>query len=138
MFIPKEICREAKAIVEIKSFEEIPFAEADAGPKLTKARLVLSYKGELEGEGILEEQKIYFNTKRAEIYGTQRFTGKLGDRSGSFVLTHRGRFMNGEVVNKMIVVPGSATGSLKGLRGQISLRSGPAKEFPVTFHYYFA
>lgn len=138
MFIPKEISSEAQSVLKIKSFQEIPFAEADAGPKLTKGSFVIGYTGDLEGEGILEEQKVHFTTKRAEIYGTQRFTGRLLDRAGSFVLTHRGRFMNGLVIVKMTVVPGSATAGLKGLRGEIRLRSGQAEVFPVTFHYYFA
>jgi hypothetical protein len=122
----------------LKGGAEVPFAETKTGPALTKASYVLTYRGGLEGEGILEELKVHFTENRAEMYGVQRFTGTLGGQSGSFVLTHRGRFMQGEAAVKMIVVPGSATEGLKGLRGQMTLRSGKALEFPVTFHYHFA
>ncbi len=128
----------ARAVFKIKSWEEIPFSESTNGPKLTKGHFVLAYDGDLQGEGILEELKVYFTPKRAEIYGLQRFTGRLGDLSGSFVLKHAGRFANGIVYIKMTVVPGSGTDALKGLRGEIRLKSASAPEFPITFNYHFA
>ena len=130
--------QEAKAAFQIMSGEETPFSEGDAGPRLTKGRFVLSYTGDLEGGGILEELKVYFTGARADISGLQRFTGRLGGLSGSFVLKHTGRLADGMIHSKMTVVPGSATGALKGLRGEISLKSGPAQEFPITFYYHFA
>lgn len=99
---------------------------------------MLTYRGGLEGEGILEELKVHFTDTRAEIYGVQRFTGKLGDQTGSFVLTHRGRLMNDVIASKMSVVPGSATEGLKGLRGEMRLHARPGQEFSVTFHFHFA
>ncbi|MBI3306330.1 MAG: DUF3224 domain-containing protein [Candidatus Omnitrophica bacterium] len=128
----------AKATFQITKSEEIPFSEFENGPKLTRGNFVLSYQGDLRGEGILEELKVHFTPKRSSMYGLQRVTGQLGDLSGSFVLKHEGRLANGIVSVKQTVVPGSATGSLKGLRGQINLRSASAKEFPITFHYHFA
>ena len=128
----------ADATFQIKKAEEITFSEVFGGPKLTKGSFVLTYQGDLRGEGILEELKVHFTEKRAEIYGLQRITGQLGDLSGSFVLKHTGRFANGVVTTKQTVVPGSATGGLKGLRGEIKFKTGPAKEFPITFHYHFA
>ena len=128
----------AEAVFQITEAEETPFSESENGPKLTKGNFVLAYQGELRGEGILEELKVHFTGKRAAIYGLQRITGHLGDLSGSFVLKHEGRFANGIVSVKQTVVPGSATGDLKGLRGEINLRSAFAKEFPITFHYHFA
>ncbi|MBI3313629.1 MAG: DUF3224 domain-containing protein [Candidatus Omnitrophica bacterium] len=128
----------AKATFQITKWEETPFSEVEYGPKLTRGKFVLAYQGDFQGEGILEELKVHFTSKRASIYGLQRMTGQLGDLSGSFVLKHEGRFTNGIVSVKQTVVPGSATGSLKGLRGEINLRSAAAKEFPITFHYHFA
>ncbi len=128
----------ANATFQVKSGEEIPFSEAAGGSKLTKGHFTLVYQGDLQGEGILEELKVHFTSKRADIYGLQRFTGQLGNLSGSFVLKHAGRFANGVVNVKQTVVPGSATEELKGLRGEINFQSAAAKEFPVTFHYRFA
>ena len=128
----------AVAAFQIKKAEEISFSEVYGGPKLTKGTFVLTYQGDLRGEGILEELKVHFTDKRAAIYGLQRVTGQLGDLTGSFVLKHAGRFMNGIILSKLTVVPGSGTDGLKGLRGEISLQAGPGSEFPFTFHYHFA
>ena len=129
----------AAAVFKIKSAEEIPFGEGTTGPKLTKGTFELEYSGDLEGEGILEEIQVHFTPKRVSIDGYQRVTGKLKNAgAGSFVLKHEGRFSNGIVYVTMTVVPGSGTEGLKGLRGEIILKSGPASEFPITFNYRFA
>lgn len=44
----------------------------------------------------------------------ERITGTLGGRSGSFVLQHNGTFAAGA----LMVLPGSGTGELAGLRGE--------------------
>ncbi len=132
------MAKTAQAVFQIKSSHETPFGEAPEGPALIRSHFMLAYQGDLQGEGTLEELKISFNSKRARMYGLQRFTGCLGDMSGSFVLKHTGRFVNGVVSSTQTVVPGSATGTFKGLRGEMSLQSAAAKEFPVTFRYYFA
>lgn len=128
----------AASTFQIKRYEEAPFGEALAGPKLTKGSFVLAYEGELRGEGILEELKVHFPGECAVFYGLQRVTGRLGDLSGSFILKHEGRFVNGTVSSKQAVVPGSGTDGLKGLRGEMFLRCAAGKEFPVTFQYHFA
>jgi hypothetical protein len=128
----------AEAVFRIVRAEEIPFSETVGGPKLTKGNFLFAYEGGMQGEGILEELKVHFTPKRAEIYGLQRFTGKVGEMQGSFILKHTGRFANGVVYVKMTVVPGSGTGALKGIRGEIRLKSGQTESFPVTLHYRFA
>ena len=128
----------AAAVLKIKSTEEIPFAAAESGPKLTKNSFVLSYEGDLEGQGILEELKVHFSAKNAVMQGLQRFTGRLLDRKGSFILKHEGRSVNGAVSSKLIVVPASASAELKGLRGEMFLKSVSDQEFSVTFTYHFA
>ena len=128
----------ANATLQIKSMEEVPFGEVPGELKLSKGSFVLAYAGDLQGEGILEELKVHFNAKNAVMQGLQRFTGKLDDKSGSFVLQHEGRFVNGVVSSKMTVVPTSGTDGLKGLRGRMKLQSVSAESFAVTFTYHFA
>ncbi len=128
----------AQIIFTIKNQEEIPFGESETGPKLTKGRFTVSYSGDLTGEGILEELKVHFTDKRVSIYGLQRVTGELQGMAGGFVLKHEGRFQNGKIYSRQTVVPGSGTGGLKGLRGEINLETAPAEKFPVEFIYHFA
>ena len=128
----------AQFIFKIKKSEEIPFGESENGPKLTKGTFVISYSGDFEGEGILEELKVHFTDKRVSVYGLERVTGELHGMAGDFVLKHEGRFQNGRVYSRQTVVPGSGTGGLKGLRGEINIETSPAEEFSVEFNYYFA
>ncbi|GIM48104.1 hypothetical protein DNHGIG_36530 [Collibacillus ludicampi] len=128
---------QANSILKIKYGNEIPFSEIDGGPKLTKGSFVSLYQGELQGEGVLEELKSYFSEASATVYGLERITGHVGDKSGSFILEHLGKFENGILTSKRTVVPGSGTGDLKGIRGEIHFESGNAEEFPITFNYYF-
>jgi hypothetical protein len=133
-----ETVQTANAILKIKSTEEIPFSESPTGPKLTKNNSVLAYEGDLVGVGILEELKVHFGPKNAVMQGLQRFTGKLFDRTGSFVLKYEGRSVNGMISSKMTVVPASATEGLKGLRGEMTVQGTSGSNFTVTFTYHFA
>jgi Protein of unknown function (DUF3224) len=53
----------------------------------------------------------------AEFVGMQRVDGRLGGRSGSFVLRSAGTFDGKEARGELAVVPGSGTGELTGLQG---------------------
>lgn len=128
----------AQATFKIKSFEETSFGQSEEGPELTRGTFVLAYEGDLQGEGILEELKVRFSEKRAAMTGLMRFTGRVGAFQGSIVLKHTGKDVNGRVTSTQIVVPGSATGGLKGLRGEIRLESCPVKKFSAVFRYRFA
>ncbi len=47
----------------------------------------------------------------------ERIEGTLGGRSGSFVLQHSGTFAAQGVAGTFLVLSGSGTGALEGLRG---------------------
>jgi hypothetical protein len=62
--------------------------------------------------------------------------GRLGERSGSFVLRSTGTWEDGTATTTWSVVPGSGTGELAGLAGEggYVARSGEA-EIPYTLDY---
>jgi len=128
---------QAKATLQIKNGEERPFGEVTNAPKLAKFSGNIAYEGDMVGEGVLAELKIYLRRNFAMIYGLERFKGRIGEKSGSFVFQRTGQFDNGVVTLKWDVVPHSATGELKGLIGAVHFQSGPAKEFPITLNYDF-
>jgi uncharacterized protein DUF3224 len=129
--------KQAKSSFKIKSGNQRSFSEVEGGPMLTKGSYAVTYKGDLQGEGILEELKIHHTNVIVSIYGLERIVGKLGEKAGSFVLEHRGSLENGIIRSKRTVVPDSATGALKGLHGEIDFISGSGKEFPIVLDYYF-
>src|SRR5258708_7092616 len=103
---------------EVKSWNEKPYSEVDGQPKLTRADVVYRYHGDLEAEGTIEYLICYSSNNIAYFIGYEQVTGRLGDRSGSFVLQHIGTYEAGAVKDALTVVPGSATGDLSGLLGQ--------------------
>ena len=116
---------------EVKSWNEKPYSEIDGQPKLTRADVVYAYHGGLEGEGKIEYLMCYSSNNIAYLIGYEEVTGRLGDRSGSFVLQHIGTYEDGAAKTTLTVVPGSATADLSGLRGK---GSGVAyHEPPATF-----
>lgn len=120
----------------VKSWNEKPYSEIDGQPKLTHAEVVYAYHGDLEGEGKIDYLMCYSSNNIAYFIGYEQVTGRLGDRSGSFVLQHNGTFEGGAVKDTLTVVPGSATGDLSGLRG--SGASGGDGEAAFTLDYEIA
>lgn len=118
---------------EVKSWDEKPYSEIDGQPKLTRADVVYAYHGGLEGEGKIEYLMCYSSNNIAYFIGYEEVTGRLGDRTGSFVLQHNGTYEGGAVKDALTVVPGSATGDLSGLLGQGS--SGGDGEAIFTLDY---
>jgi hypothetical protein len=119
----------ATGTFSIKSWDEKPFAERADAPKLTSAQVVNIYSGDLEAEGSILHVMFYASDTQATYLGYERVVGRLGDRSGSFVLHSTGTFEDGVATTTWSIVPDSATGDLKGLRGKggYAARSGEAR-----------
>jgi hypothetical protein len=127
----------ATATFEVESWDEKPYDEMEGGPKLTRASITKSFKGDIEGEGRLEYLMIYRDDGSANFVGLERIIGRVGDRSGSFVLQHSGTFEGDRAQATWFVVPGSGTGDLRGLRGEGGFASGHAESYPITLDYGF-
>ena len=112
-----ETTSKATGTFTISNWDEQPYAEAEGAPKLTHARVTISYRGELEGEGTYGLLMVYHQAD-ATYTGYERFTGSLGGRSGSFVLRLEGGFEDGAARTTWTVVEGSGTGDLEGLKGE--------------------
>ncbi|MDP4266669.1 MAG: DUF3224 domain-containing protein [Bacteroidota bacterium] len=129
--------KRAKSIFRIICGYEKAFDEIEGGAKLARSNFNIIYEGDLQGESTLLELKNYTNDKNASVYGLERFSGQLEDKSGTFVLEHTGKFENGILTSKRTVVPDSATGGFKGLHGEINLIAGPSDQYQIIFNYYF-
>ena len=125
----------ARAEFEIVNWDEKPYGETAGAPRLTRASVTKAYKGDIEGEGKLEYLMAYGADGSAGFVGIERVIGRVGDKRGTFVFQHVGRFRNGIAESTWSVVPSSGTGELQGLRGEVSSALGHAKSFPVEFNY---
>ncbi|HEU5102509.1 MAG TPA: DUF3224 domain-containing protein [Roseiflexaceae bacterium] len=127
----------ANATFQIKRWDEAPYYEAAGEAKLTKANVALTYEGQIEGAGLADYLMAYPEQSDASYVGIERVSGKLGGRSGSFVLQYAGTAdQNGTIRATFFVVPGSGTGELNGLRGEGNLLlEGQAERYPITLAY---
>jgi Protein of unknown function (DUF3224) len=128
----------ARGVFTVKSWDEGPWAEVDAAPKLTHARVVNSYAGDIAGEGTSESLMFYPDEATATYAGYERVVGSVGGRSGSFVLSCSGGFEQGATTVAWSVVAGSGTGELQGLRGDGGYVAGAgAAEVAYSLDYHF-
>ena len=107
----------AQGTFEIQSWDENPYVELDGARKLTRASVAQAFSGDLEGEGSVEWLMCYREDKTADFVGLQRFVGRLGSRSGSFVMTTQGTFDGEKATGALAVVDGSGTDQLSGITG---------------------
>ncbi len=127
----------AEGTIEMKSWEERPYAETEGTPKLARANGSDLYHGEIEGEATFEYLMMYHDDGAASYVGLERVVGRLGERQGSFVLQLSGRFENGVVKATWSVVSGSGTDELRGLRGEGGLTWQDVQHTAITLDYDF-
>jgi hypothetical protein len=128
----------ATGTFKVTSWDEKPTAEVDGAPKLTHAAVTNSYQGDLEAEGRSESLMFYPDDAHATYFGFERVVGRLGGRSGSFVLQGSGTYEDGTATTTWTVVPGSGTGELEGLRGEGGYAAGQQQtevRYRLAYHF---
>lgn len=125
----------ANATFAITGWDEKPYDDAGDLPKLTRASVTKTFRGDIEGESRVEYLMMYGADGSATYVGLERVVGRLGEKSGSFVLQRTGTFDGNTAKERYSVIPGSGTGDLKGLRGEGSSAAVHAKENPMTLDY---
>jgi hypothetical protein len=128
----------ATARFAIKSWDEKPYSEGQDLPRLARASVAKIYTGEIEGEGNVEYLMMYRSDGSAAFVGLERVVGRLGGKTGTFVLQRTGLFESGQAKETYAVIPGSATGELKGLLGDGSSAVGHGMEHPFSLSYELA
>jgi hypothetical protein len=127
----------ATATFATKSWDEKPYDEFDGGRKLTRAHVAYTYQGDIEGESTLEYLMTYDPNGAGNYVGLERVIGRLGGRSGSFVIQHTGTFEGQSVKDTWFIAPGSGTGELEGLSGGGEFSISGEGPYPITFEYDF-
>jgi hypothetical protein len=127
----------AQGMFELQSWEENAYLELEDGAKLTRASVAQRFSGDLVGEGSVEWLMCYADDGTARFVGLQRFSGRLGDRSGSFVLETQGTFDGTKAEGSWSVVPRSGTDELRGITGRGSFAAPHGPKADVEFDYDF-
>jgi hypothetical protein len=102
------------------TYDEEAYDDRD-GTLLGRIHIARTFNGDLQGESSAELLTARTKAGSAAYLALDRITGKLGDRSGSFVLAHHGTVSAGGAETAASVVPDSGTGELDGLRGRGSI-----------------
>jgi Protein of unknown function (DUF3224) len=119
----------------ITSWDERPYGEEEGLPKLTRATVTKSFTGDIAGEGRVEYLMMYRSDGSATFVGLERVVGRVGGKTGSFVLQRTGVFEAGAAKESYFVIPDSGTGELRGLRGEGTSAVGHGTEHPMTLSY---
>src|SRR5437899_11613025 len=127
--------RTASARFAIKNRDEKPYGEGKDLPKLTRASVTKTLKGDLAAEGQVEYLMVYRSDGSASFVGLERVVGRLAGKAVSFVLQRTGVVEDGMAKESYAVVPGSGTGELRGLRGEGTTAVGHGMEHLMTLTY---
>ena len=112
---------DAKGTFEVTVKRDPPYDSAD-GVMLGRASIDKVFQGDLEGTSHVEMLAAMTPVEGSRAYvAVERVIGKLGEREGSFVLTHKGVAKNGEAHLDCEVVSGSGTGALSGIEGRMTI-----------------
>ena len=128
----------ANARFAVKNWDENAYSEGQDLPKLTRASVTKTFTGDIEGEGHVEYLMMYRSDGSATFVGLERVIGRIGAKTGTFVLQRIGVFEGGLAKESYSVIPGSATGDLQGLLGDGSSAVGHGMEHPFTLSYELA
>lgn len=130
---------QANATYSTKSWDRRPFgapATELGAMQLGRIEMVHTYKGDIEAEGILQYLIAYTKDGNGCFVGLEKVTGTIGGKSGSFVLQCTGTAENERLKQRLVIVPDSGTGELRGLRGQAEMECDlHMDEYPFTLEY---
>ena len=126
-----------QASFKASNWEETPYQEFESGRKLTRVHAVFAYEGDIEGEGVVDYLMAYGPDGVGNFVGLERITGRIGEKSGSFVAQHTGTFDPQAVYTHWKFVPGLGTDALAGITGHGEMKLVGHGPYPFTFEYDF-
>ena len=100
-----------------ETHEEETYDDRD-GTALGRTHITRRFEGDLEGRSTAELLTARTEDGSAAHVAFDRISGGLEGREGSFVLEHHGTVSAAGASVAGMVVPGSATGELRGLSGE--------------------
>ncbi|MBW0115486.1 DUF3224 domain-containing protein [Pseudonocardia abyssalis] len=118
---------------DLTSWDEEVYDDAE-GAKLLRVANTKLFEGGIAGTSTTQLLQAFADGSAAYV-GIERVTATIDGRAGAFVLRHSavGNATGGSA--SIDVVPGSATGALRGLSGQMAIARSPEGDHSYTFDY---
>ncbi|GAA3219954.1 hypothetical protein GCM10017691_03820 [Pseudonocardia petroleophila] len=119
---------------DLTRWDEEVYDDAE-GARLLRVSSTKAFEGGISGGSETQLLQAFAQEGSAAYVGIERVTAAVDGRSGTFVLRHSavGSATGGSA--SIDVVPGSATGALTGLRGELSIQRSPDGEHTYAFTY---
>ena len=127
--------RQALGGFEVTAWQENSYDEGPGLPKMTWVHATMRFTGDVDGNAILAFLMMYRDDGTASYAGLHRITGRVHDKSGSFVIQETGVFDGRVSRGKWTLVPGSGTGELKNLNGSGSASATSKTDSSYTLDY---
>jgi hypothetical protein len=125
----------ASATFDIDKWDEQPW-DNGRGARLTRTHVAKTYHGEIEGTSVGEMLMAYAEDTASRAYvGFERITGRVGERTGSFVLHHTATASGAGHAVSWSIVPDTGTGGLEGIRGEAQIVVLPKGGHSLTLDY---
>jgi hypothetical protein len=113
----------AKGTFDVELMPQKPDNAPARAAGVQRIAIEKQFRGDLLGTSSAEMLASGDGTTSGAYVAIEKFTGKLHDRSGSFVLVHRALMSRGVPEGWSIeVVPDSGTDELQGINGQLTIR----------------
>ncbi|HKW05422.1 MAG TPA: DUF3224 domain-containing protein [Nitrososphaerales archaeon] len=129
--------RRASGRAEIRDQKLKPFNQQAEGPTLYNLELFEDFHGEIEGENQARSLVTMRSDGSGSLVGIARVVGKVGEKSGSFVLQASATFVNKHGEAKWFVVPDSGTGELANIRGDGGFTTEQGEPSEIWLDYWF-
>lgn len=120
---------------DLTSWDEEVYDDAE-GARLVRARNTKAFEGGISGTSTTELLQAVAGERGAAYVAIERVSAEVDGRKGTFVLRHSAaQAADGGGDMRVDVVPGSATGDLAGLTGELTIAVTEAGEHTYTFEY---
>jgi len=107
---------------EVTGWEPEPLELGEAGTvAFGRVTLRKKFSGALTGTSVVAMTSAAVGEAPVGYVAVELVTGSLEGRSGSFVLQHTGVVEGSDGTSGGVVLPGTATGGLEGLRGEMTI-----------------
>lgn len=127
----------AESNFSVIKWDESTYEERPDSKKLNLATVLYTYTGDMVGESRGDSLLVYPTERTSNYVGLERITATLGGKSGSFVLLGTGYFDGQTARSDLVIVPGSGTGELRGLKGTGQMVAAEGTTGTLTLDYDF-
>jgi len=117
--------------------DELPFDDAPDTTLLKRATVRRRYTGDIAGSSTAHVMMYRSTADRVGYVATDIFDGAVAGRKGGFVFQHGGSIDRGVLRPFGYVVPGSGSGELAGIMGDIEIAFVPPATHTIALTYRF-